>query len=344
MRTSATNDRVTVWRAASALLITAVLLLTASGCGASASSTGSAPQASVPPISPGERAALFCVTGAQTAPPVLAQFLSKRPDAALCAASETIRQQALKAIRSLDPAQLDTLYRHLGRTGAASDEAAAALEISTGVLRAAAVRALPGAVQPSPADASRVLGPRAPNPRLAEIVQAAVENPKEPPCDPQPPEAPRSSSSLGEAGVQGALQALASGSSLQQTVGAALTEMFKAYFCDWLRRLIEAIKRAAKLLTDRALLDQITRDQAELERIPLPMTGSRPYKQMQARAVRAYVLRSAISELDQQSGGTVAASNSNLVIDLRGSGESSSRALFDAVAAGNAAVDEAPVR
>jgi hypothetical protein len=117
-------------------------------------------------------------------------------------------------------------------------------------------------------------------------------------------------------------------------VGDVLTKMFTARACDELRRLTEAVTRAATLLAQSDLLDRVVRAQAELEHIDAPPSNTPEYRQLRQRAIRAYVLHGAVSELELQSGGAIATDVSIRAARLNRPGGPSDAALQDALADG----------
>jgi hypothetical protein len=230
---------------------------------------------------------------------------------ALCHAMDALWMQTLAAVRELPPRKRELLFElsHLQKTGATNGASAAALAIASGALGAAARRAFPAPLPSTSSQAVQIRGVYHPNPILVARVRDAVDQLKDPPCTGGPDKSSKASggsSDLGEAGVQAALEKLASGGTVEEILGSALAEMFRTRFCEKLDELVEQLKRLANTVKDPATLERLVATQARIEHIHLPPTTDAGYRSLRIRALRAYAVEPAMFELELDSGGPIA--------------------------------------
>jgi hypothetical protein len=226
------------------------------------------------------------------------------------------------------------------------------LEIARGVLAGGAVRAVP-VLPPAQAsgDGTAAFGARPPSP-LAALVQATIDKQKEPVCTGEPTGSGSGTTTtttpapepdgLGLTGTEATLEALAHGSDLQRAFESALAEMLREKFCDRLKELIEELSRAYRLVKDPALVSDITTAQAKLEGRDLKSLTPAEYHQLRPRAIRAYVVGAAWSELDLRSGGAVANGETTFVGHAAHGDRPTDRTLEDIQARGDIRTDVAP--
>jgi hypothetical protein len=299
-----------VWLRRTGLVsVTCLCLSGIAGCGASAGGREATSNGPGADGAPGAAFLTFYCPLSSVASTSAEQALIARAgvDRGLCSATDATRTVVVAALGRLPRAQQATLdgLAAASSIGASSPQAGVALQITDGVLAGATMRALP-------APPATTISPTAPfgqpqgSPAITALIRAAVDPASDPPCTPESKSSPEPPSA-GQSLVQSATEALARHDSFRGVLLAVVRELANEKFCDRLAELIRQLARAAKAVTDPDLVGRLVLAQAHLEGVhEVPPATTAAYSALRKRAIRAYILSGQLTEVEEQSGGSVA--------------------------------------